>query len=546
VNVTRFYVQSPLPNILLNMSNILLKDKVVSMTLINEKVVMDFYLKLIDKDEIKFLVGKEAEKKIVKEKISLLKKSEEIHDKIHSAKELWKALFEISMEYIDPDKQGYDDLFKYFDEFVKFEELIFASDSFYRDHTLHSLWVYFLGEYLHKKPEFSFLFQNLNRHLKVSAFINEYYKDLEVPNIFGELNFLLSRVAEVLEYEDSVRCVIALTHDLGYPLKKISKINKSIRNVLPFFSISKFGEFDFHFENVQQFYIENLLEILSQNISFIIEISDFTFEERQIVQEMIDKINKISTFLFNLQEPSEEEFLELRLLLSQATDKQADILRRIYTIKGAIQKDMSAILRYSNDFEHYTHGIMSAYLLMKTLKAFSNLPIIYSNPDNIELDNLNIAAVNSKMIILKAMTDHTSQGFQIRDFTKNSEVLILFDEMEEFSRISRANQYRQYVNEFCKTDLSVEEGILNIDFIFDDENVADLDPEITFRDKCKRFTTVFDIKNLADHIKIRFRSIGRLPQNKNTYELFIEKDNVRISINGEEKELTEYLKTKEI
>ncbi|MCE7749138.1 MAG: hypothetical protein GPJ51_12115 [Candidatus Heimdallarchaeota archaeon] len=30
-----------------------------SMTLINEKVVMDFYLKLIDKDKIKFFVGKE-------------------------------------------------------------------------------------------------------------------------------------------------------------------------------------------------------------------------------------------------------------------------------------------------------------------------------------------------------------------------------------------------------------------------------------------------------------------------------------------------------
>lgn len=74
------------------------------MTLINEKVVMDFYLKLIDKDEIKFLVGKEKEKEIIKEKISLLKKSEEIHDKIHCAKELWKALFEVSMEYIDPDK----------------------------------------------------------------------------------------------------------------------------------------------------------------------------------------------------------------------------------------------------------------------------------------------------------------------------------------------------------------------------------------------------------------------------------------------------------
>jgi len=43
---------------------------------------------------------------------------------------MWKGLFEAEMEYIDPNKQRYDDLFKYFDEFVKFEELIFVSDSF--------------------------------------------------------------------------------------------------------------------------------------------------------------------------------------------------------------------------------------------------------------------------------------------------------------------------------------------------------------------------------------------------------------------------------
>jgi len=261
------------------------------MTLINEKVVMDFYIQLLDKDEIKFLIDKENAKTEIKKLISLLQKSEEIHDKIQVAKDLWKILFETSMEFIDPDKQGYDELFKYFEEFVRFEELIFASDSFYRDHTLHCLWVYFLGEYLNKQPEFSFLFQNVNRHLKVSAFMNEYYRALDVPEIFGDLTILLSRVAEILENEDSVRCVIALTHDLGYPLKKIAIINESIRKVLPYFSVSKFGEFDFHFENVQQFYIENLLEILSLNINFNIEIGDFSYEERQIVQDLIVQMN---------------------------------------------------------------------------------------------------------------------------------------------------------------------------------------------------------------------------------------------------------------
>jgi hypothetical protein len=516
------------------------------MAIINEKVVMDFYLKLIDDDEVSFLIGKDQAKKEIKEYITQLKASEEIHDKIQIAKNLWKVLFEASMEYIDPDKQGYDILFKYFEEFVKFEELIFASDDFYRDHTLHCLWVFFLGEYLNRQPEFSFLFQNVNRHLKSAGFIAEHYNSLEVPQVFSDTSFRLARVAEVLNNEEAVRCIISLTHDLGYPLKKIAKINKSIKNVLPYFSISKFGEFDFHFENVQQFYIENLLEILSINISFNIDIGDFSFEDRQSVQSHIDKMNNFTATLFNLQEPSEEEFLDLRNSLSQLTEKQIDILRRIYTIRGSMEKDMAAKLRYSNDFEHYTHGIMSAYLLMKTLKAFSNLGISYSNPENIDLDSLDVATVNSKMIILKAMTDHTSIGYQIRDFTTHSEVLVLFDEMEEFSRISRANQYRQFINEFCKTDLSVKDGVLNIDFIFDDENVVGLDPEITFRDKCKRFCQVFDVKNLAEYIKICFRSIGKLPNNKNIYELYIERNNVRIAINGEEKNLANYLKTKEI
>ncbi|GAH54769.1 unnamed protein product, partial [marine sediment metagenome] len=75
------------------------------MPIINENVVMDFYLDLMKSDKINFLIGKDNAKEKIKETISILKKSEEIHDKIHTAKELWKILFEVSMEFIDPDKQ---------------------------------------------------------------------------------------------------------------------------------------------------------------------------------------------------------------------------------------------------------------------------------------------------------------------------------------------------------------------------------------------------------------------------------------------------------
>ncbi len=516
------------------------------MVQITENIVMDYFLELVDQDEVDFLVGKPEEKKCVKELIEVLKGTEEIHDKIEAAKNLWKMLFEVSMVHIDSDKQGYDDLFKYFDEFVIFEDLIFASDPFYRDHTLHSLWVYFLGEYIYNRPEFSFLFKNFYRNLKTAKLASEFFRKLDAPQIFSNLYVLLERIGDILNYEDSIRCVIALTHDLGYPLKKIGEINKSIGRILPFFSISEYREFNFQFENIQQFYIENLLELISFNMHFEVEFGDFSYDERQLVAETINKLENLMSLVLNLEEPDEELIQEMRDILKNVSDKEADILRRIWTVKAAMQKEVPRILRYSNDFEHYQHGIMSSYILMKTLNAFSNIQIAYSDPSEVPIANLDISTVHSKLQILTAMSDHTSPGFQIRDIRDYSQALILFDEIEEFSRISRANQYRQFVNEFCKTELNVKDGYLNIDFIFDNENVADLDPEKNFRHKCKKFLNIFDISNLSEDIKVRFRSIGKLSSNSNTYEIQIARNHVKILINDEEQNISEYLKTKDV
>ena len=516
------------------------------MVQITENTVMDFFLDLMKKDEIQFLVGKDEEKKCISELIKKLKSAEDIHDKILVAKDLWKALFEVAMVNIDPDKQGYDELFRYFDEFVSFEEVIFGVDDFYRDHTLHPLWVYFLGEYIFKRPEYEFLLKNFNLRFRQAALISKYYKALEKPAIFGELCAILDRVAGILNYEDAMRCVISLTHDLGYPLKKIAKINTAIGKVLPYFSISSFGEFSFQFETVQQFYIENLLELLSFKISFEVDIGDISFEERQLILGTINKISQVSAYLFNLQEPEEEMFNDLKKTLLEAGEKEDDLLRRIYTARAVMIKEVATILRFSNDFEHYQHGIMSSYLLMKSLNAFSNISLSYSNPSEIPVENMDIARINSKLHILRAMADHTSPGFQINDFIEHSDVLIIIDDIEEFSRISRANQYRQFVNEFCKTDLSVKDGWLYIDNIFEDETVVGLDPEFHFRDKCRKFMRIFEIRDLADHIKIRYRSIGKLPTNNNTYELKLQNNEVSVSINDEPQDMSAYLDTKEV
>jgi hypothetical protein len=515
------------------------------MVLLNENSVMAYYLELMKEDEISFLIGKDEAKKSIEKIIIKIQETDEIHDKIQEAKELWKLLFEHSMGFLDRDKQGYDELFKYFDEFVNFEELIFASDSYYRDHTLHCLWVYFLGEYVFHKPEFKNILQNFNRTFRLAEHVCKYMNALEAPSIFGEICAILQRVAQMLVFEDSLRCIIALTHDLGYPLKKITKINKSIGKILPYFSISKFNQFTFQFETIQQIYIENLLELLSIRISFEVDMGDLAYDERQSVLEMIDKLNQITGSLLNLQNPDEELFNSLKDDLKTVTDKEADVLRRIYTVKASIQKDVSAVLRFSNDFEKYEHGILSSYLLMKTLNAFSNMRLNTNLPLNLPVTEIDIPIIQSKLNVLRAIADHTSQGFQITDIVSYSDILVLFDEFEDFSRISRANQFRQFTHEFCKTDIGVENEYLKIDNIFDDTNVADLNPEIHFKDKCMKFMQVFDIENLDENLKLKFRCIGKLPTNKNVYEVTIQRESMKISINDEEINPGEYLKTKE-
>ncbi|MFX1538483.1 MAG: hypothetical protein ACFFDI_30190 [Promethearchaeota archaeon] len=513
---------------------------------ITEHSVMDFYLDLIKNDQVKFLINREKKKKELIKLIKQLRETEEINDKILLAKDLWKVLFEAAMTFIDPDKQGYDELFRYFDEFVHFEELIFASDAFYRDHTLHSLWVYFLGEYIFRSPEFAPLFKDFDQDIQRSARVNSFYKSLNMPSIFGDFCQLLDNVSEILKHDDSIRCIAALAHDLGYPLKRIHKINRSIGKILPFFSISKFGEFDFQFENIQQFYIENLLELLSYDIDFEVELANLTFEESQLIREQAGQFFHALSAISNSQDIDEGLLQEIKSYLTNISEKEIHVWRKIFEGSCRLTKNMSRLLRFANDFENYAHGIMSSYLLMKILNAFSNIQLAYSDLTLLDTKKVDLAAIKSKLRILIAMADHTSPGFLMREFSDFSALLVLIDEIEEFSRISRANQYRQFINEFCKTAVGMENGYLCIDFVFDDQNIDDLNPEISFRDKCKKFLKIFDIPNLDPDLKIRFRCIGMLPQDPNTYQIEIARQFVKITINDEERDISAYLDTKEV
>lgn len=77
-------------------------------------------------------------------------------------------------------------------------------------------------------------------------------------------------------------------------------------------------------------------------------------------------------------------------------------------------------------------------------------------------------------------------------------------EIEEFSRISRANQFRQFVNEFCKTEIAFEDNALLIKFIFNNPDIPNLDPERAFKDKVLRFLRLFNIEEFDESEAVQF------------------------------------------
>ncbi len=497
---------------------------------IDEKTVMRFYLERMQKDEVVFLRGKNELKASIKEALEKLIEESKMNNKIQLAVGLWKNLFEAAMSYLSPNKKGYDKIFKYFDSYVEFEELIFASDSFYRDHTLHCLWVYFLGEYLYNEPQFSELYRRQRETYENYIMMEKLSDSFHI--VEGKDAIVLKNVLKLQEktqeMQDSVRCIAALTHDLGYPLKKIEKINKAMNKVLPYFAINNFENFSFEYENIQQEFVNNFIDYISRQSMMNMS------NKNGLSDEALDVLKK----LLNEKTYKTYEFDEFLSSFDTLSEKERDLIKGSFEVETLFHAPFGLKASYYNDFEAYQHGIMSAFLLMKNLQAFQETD--YCRPDRL-LPMPNARAL-SMHDILASISNHTCDSFQIQTIDENS-FLTFVDELEEFSRISRASQNREYVEEFCDTALFMEDGWLNVVFEFNNTNLDNLDPEISFKGRCKRFLSLFDIPNLDEYLKIRVTIVGKLPTDDNEYVLEIAKNHADIRINGESKSIPKYLKS---
>lgn len=506
------------------------------MKTINEAVVLEHFLEQMKADKITFLEKHKDLYDEIESHINKLKSNVGMNLKIQSAKVLWKLLFRTSMSYIDPDQRGYDDLFKFFDEYVEFEELIFASDSFYRDHTLHCLWVYFLGVYVRTTGEFDDIIQLDTSNAYFLEFIDLIIKERSNHPKAELLRQVSDVISTTIKNDQSIYCVAALTHDLGYPIKKINKINKSIKKILPFFGINNFDEFNFHYGSIQQHFNERFIDLLSLDSEYELKLVGKDEADKIKFQEIVSKISQLT--------PSGHQIINMDYFKTLTKEELDNIMSVIDATKKEY-KNYPTELRYSDDIEQYQHGIMSAFLLTKVVQSFRHMELTTNNnkQDLAVSKNSNHALFQVKQSILKAISDHTSIGYQIESITEHSQLLTFIDELEEFSRICRANQNREFINEFCDTQLLLDDGVFIINFLFNNTDINGLDPELAFKGRCKKMLSLFKISNLDPKLHIKLSCIGDLPYDKNTYTIEIRRKFAMITINGEEQVIPNYLKT---
>ncbi|GFI71936.1 hypothetical protein IMSAG250_01144 [Clostridiales bacterium] len=140
-----------------------------------------------------------------------------------------------------PKAYGIKDLKSYYEKYSDFERVLYGTGKYYRDHVIHVFRTWITGIWL--------LTKNGGEYLnKVSIFENNYTADLNN--------------AEKI----SIWTLIALTHDLGYPLEKSKEVIDVTQKMVATFVSNPDINIDFSFHGVQNYMNDFVVRLMSSKM----------------------------------------------------------------------------------------------------------------------------------------------------------------------------------------------------------------------------------------------------------------------------------------
>lgn len=267
------------------------------------------------------------------------------------------------MEYEskNPVAYGVDELSDYFEKYINFEAMLYGGGKYYRDHVIHVFRVWLLGldTLLASKGEY------LNRiHIQSSDTVNS----LEKLSIWS---------------------MIALTHDLGYPLEKAQDIIEQTKDMMKSFISNPSMSMDLSFNGIQN------------------NMNDF------VVRFISSKMNNVPT-----------------VKSSEDNDSYSDETEAVSQYVARLQPKY--YFKFQKSLEGYDHGILSTIILYKLLRYF--LESDFNINEDYRFDKEESRQFYIRREILRTIASHTCHDIYHLDMLSFAFLLIVVDDAQEWGR----------------------------------------------------------------------------------------------------------------
>lgn len=419
-----------------------------------------------------------------------------------------------------PFVYGLDSLSAYHEKYIDFEGVLYGSDAYYRDHIFHVIRVWLLGVYLlltdntyitgdGKRLIDAIHFEGDSKALSISREEAEQKYGAEIkPNTFVKIGDIFYKAREdeeqgiiltnsnnfsaeinILE-KISIWTLIALCHDLGYPLEKSKKILARTENMMEDFVSQPNIRGDLRFDGTRD----------SNNKDIIL------FASKKM--KAVDEDGKPVMYKASVQEK--------------------------YKFK------------YMLSLEAFTHGVISSIIIYKKLNYFKETD---NNSDaNYVFQEEDARQFYIRRDILRAMASHTCHDIYHIDVATFPMLLFVCDELQEWGRKSWKSMYKgvannavelsvesfnskkiEYIEEIDMTNAGTQQLVYNIEQIIKRQYIL---YQTTFRDGQYTQNRKFDYEKHI-HIKISddYKSIKQIDiefsinhgPNDNTFTIILKK-----------------------
>lgn len=317
-----------------------------------------------------------------------------IFNYLDKVKELWPLLIRKSilcLRYFDgrepfmekgeksPHAYGVKELKDYYDQYTEFEKTLYGSAKYYRDHVMHVFRVWVLG--------LNILFRNDGYYLK---------------------NVRIAEGYDINDYEKlSLWTIIALTHDLGYPLEKASQVVEKTKNMMKAFVTNPSIDMDVTFSGVQNSMNDFVLRFISSKMW---EIDPESRKTLELTKESLQDEMKVRAERF--ADGSLETYLKAKRYVARLQPKY--------------------YFKFQKSLEHNEHGVLSALIIYKVLLYF--LESDYSVNEDYMFDYEDTRQFYLRREILRSMAAHTCNDIYQNDALRFSFLLILCDDAQDWGR----------------------------------------------------------------------------------------------------------------